>query len=334
MSDNLPEDVRKAYEDQLGSGTPTEQQIRDAIAESAKLGANGESQHYDDAAKAALDYYDKGLSPEDAAVAGAAAGRNKMMADKPSLTELGQAYNDASSKSGNFFKDLVPWSATNRKVDNFVEDNNLGLDSDARGKLSDVADYVQDQVKDPTLAGQAVAAVANAQSGGALSPSGLEILGNLHVTVHSDVTFTLENAHIKTVRGNATYKHTADVNILAPTSGVYLTAGTVNIFAQEKEKNWVTGDKTSRRLLAASYGYPENVTHVKDYQMSATLASYTVYGAQAHVAPFKLGGAWRQATRGVRRDGIKAAGVLNANNIERTIGGLLSLGPCILFIIL
>lgn len=331
MSESLPEQIRKSFREQLGNNpNPSEAQIREAIEKSAPIGVQNNPRYVNDATQSAMQYYERGVPPEDAAVAGAVAGRNTMMKDKPSLPELGEKFSETSDNRPG----LPPWGNTGDKIENFNEEQNLGLSSESRGLLGNVADNSNIDGATPGAADMAVAAAANVASGGTATPSGLEIFEELKVKVHGAVTFNLDNIHIKTVQGVATYTHESDVNILAPSSTVKLKGDTVSINATETETNDVDGWKKSFRGLSIMLGPSTYATRTSAVQTQVTGASLSFYGAQAHLGTIKIGGAIHQDTLGITRAGITMFNLTKMNKWEKTISGMLVFGPVIFFMFL
>src|SRR3546814_2014395 len=97
----------------------------------------------------------------------------------------------------------------------------------------------------PPLAAQAELAAVNAAAGGTVTSAGLDIDGNLNVTVHKEVKLTFQDSQIKTTKLNTVYTHHSNVTINA--KDAKLTANKIDINAQVEETNRVSGFKRSVR---------------------------------------------------------------------------------------
>lgn len=347
----FPDNVVNEVNEKLGLlDNPSESQIRSIVQESARLGAAEDPTHADAAAKSALDYYNAGMSPQDAASAGAMQTRQQIASERPTLQSLGESYANTSDSSGDGFTDwrhdvhdgFNDFFATGKnsarakqKVDNFIKDQNLNLSSEHSDFLAEIQTGYDSSNVDPELASQAVAATANAMAGGTLTAPGMEITGHLKAKVHGDVQLDFKNAWIKTVRGAATYTHSDKVHIKAPSSGVYLKSSTMVIDAQDTEINEVSNSKFSRKLFGITYSWSDwNQMHVSGLQTNFTGLAYSLSVSNAHLGLIKFGYARRQATRGGVRLGVKGIKISQANSRLKKIGGLLSLGPIVLLMIL
>ena len=338
MGDSIPEQVRKSYQEHLGSTPkPTDAQIRSAIEGSAPIGVNNDPRYAPAASQAGIEYYERGVPPEEAAVAGAVSGRNAMMKNKPNLQDVGSQFRNDLKDTSNFRVDEPwpgSWWSTENQVSNFNDANKLNMDSESRNGLASVLDNSDVDGATPGAADMAAGAAVNVASGGTASPSGLEIFGNLNIKVHGAVTFNLDGIHIKTVKGVAKYNHDSDVTIHAPTSNVKLKADTVSIEASTSETNTVENDKSSTRGISIILGPLAYTTRTTGLQQQFTGFSASVFGGQAHVGTIKIGAAMNQDTVGIARFGFTAFEFEKMNKREMAIGGMLAIGPVIFVLML
>ncbi|MCD0501502.1 hypothetical protein [Bordetella petrii] len=317
---DLIKDVKDSVNEEIEALGPdaTPEQIADIVAEQAQAGADGNTTLANEAADRARDLYGRGADPDTAAAASAAQAHQDVVAQRPDVQTQGQQLLDSRSPDN----DGAP---TPEELQNYT-----GVDpGDQRATVEDLTKSLQAVNAPPGLVPQAQLAVANAVSGGTVLPTGLDIHGNLKVTVHDYVKLDFKNSQIKTTLDKTTYVHKGDVTINA--KNVRLTADEIVIEPLEKEINRVQTSKESyRKWLSVSLGLSTTTT--------TTVRHYSLFGASGsvvptvnlHIAPLKVGAAVWMNTRGFGRDGIKAATYENTKSMSRTSNSMFLLASVML----
>ncbi|MBO1111809.1 hypothetical protein [Bordetella petrii] len=297
----------------------TAEQITAVIEEHARNGVIYGSPSLGDVAaeEAASAYAEQHLPPGAAATLGAAKGRQEADKDKPSISELAADIRNRNASAGVLSADDIA-AAT-------------GISADSNdGILKDVTSSLADHNVDPATASLVQSAVANAISGGALASAGLDIQGQLKVTVHDFVDLKFDSSHIKTTLGQVVYTHEGTVDIKAQSA--YLTAGSIRIEASHSETNIVHAEKKSN---VSNYSFSRGPWYSSDFGHSHSVSDWSVSGAllNAHVAPVKVGVAARMVTNFGIRTGIKGVSFDDVgDNVNKT--NLALMGVSVILMIL
>ncbi|CAM4332084.1 hypothetical protein BOTU111921_23870 [Bordetella tumbae] len=286
----------------LGTNPPADA-VKNIIAEHAKLGANGDSALESKAVDLANSYYEQGMKPDVAASAAATQVYQESMDARPSLVEQRDqllGYRDANNKKG------IPDSGDiqqfiDAKNANLPDGQKISMTSGANSALNDARDAMKNAGMSPELAAQAQAAIINAASGGKLLPAGIDIYGNLKVTVYDYVDLDFKNSQIKTTVGDTVYTHTGDVDVNA--KDVKLTANAIAILASEKETNIVTTRKVSERSDCSFTMATTYFMHTSGCENSLGVFGVDLSLINASYATFKVGTAGYMRTRGLTRAG-------------------------------
>lgn len=314
MSDDLIDAIKDGVRTDLGALGPDPEpvQVADVVGQHARHGAGGDARIGNQAAAQAREYLDQGVGPEDSAALAGARAHQDVVGQRRGIQA--QA-NDLITQQGSDGPAVPSVDA----VDNQTALSNQGIDPGELATTKSVMARAGESMSavglSPPVAAQAELAIANAASGGQALPSGLDIHGNLKVTVHDYVKLSFESSQIKTTKGPTTYTHKDDVDIRA--TNVRLTADTILIEPSVSETNWVKGSKSSyRKYYSVNIGLSSTTTttddHVTLYGASAAIAPLTI-----HIAPVKVGAAYRMVTRGKTRDGIMAMTYENSDAMSR-----------------
>jgi len=286
---NISDEVNAAIE-ALGPNA-TAEQITAVIEEHARSGVIYGSPSLGDVAaeEAASAYAEQHLPPGAAATLGVAKAREQAGKEKPSISELAEGIRKSNPDSGILSAEEIA-AATGVPVDG------------NKGMLKEVTESMASHDVDPVTASLVQSAVANAISGGALASPGMDIQGQLKVTVHDFVDLKFDSSHIKTTLGQVVYTHEGTVNINAKSA--YLTAGSIRIEASESETNIVTTEKKSN---VSGYSFSRGPWYYSNFTRSHSVSGWSVAGAlvNVHAAPIKVGAAARMVTNFGVRTGIK-----------------------------
>jgi len=305
MSDtNLATEVIDGVNQDINNlgANPPRAAVEQIIASHAKAGAYGNPTLENRAADLAKQYYGQGMKPDVAASAAATQVYQDAMSARPSLQEQGNQLLGYRNPGNNGVPDAGD-------VQQFIDDRNTGLPADQRisltggeqNVLNDARSAMADAGIAPELAAQAQAAIVNAASGGRLLPAGIDIHGNLKVTVHDYVKLDFQDSQLKTTVGDTTYTHTGDVKVDA--KHVKLTASSISILASEKEINIVTGSKLSERSVHSFTMATKYFMHTSGCENSLGGLGIDLSLVNASYASLKVGTAWRMRTRGLSRAG-------------------------------
>jgi hypothetical protein len=314
MPDDLIDTIQQGVRadlDALGPN-PDPARVAEIVGQHAGQGAGGDPRLANQAAGQARAYLERGVDPETSATLAGASVHQDSVAGRPGIQD--QA--DALLKRQQTDKPGVPSVAD---VDDYSRLSEQGIPADdlatSRTVMQEAGGSMTAAKVPPPIAAQAELAIANAASGGQLLPSGLDIHGRLKVTVHDYVDLTFQSSQIKTTKGPTTYTHKADVKIEA--TNVRLTADTIVIEPSELEINVVSGSKRSTRdFFSATFGLSSTTTTTDDYvSLFGLNASFAAINL--HMAPVKVGAAYKMTTRGLTRDGIQAFTYENSDALTR-----------------
>lgn len=285
----------------LGTNPPADA-VKNIIAEHAKLGANGDPALESKAADLATSYYEQGMKPDVAASAAATQVYQESMDARPSLSEQRDQllrYRDSNNTGIPDSGDVQQF--IDAKNANLPAGQKISMSSGANSALNDAREAMKSAGVSPELAAQAQAAIVNAASGGKLLPAGIDIYGNLKVTVYDYVDLDFKNSQIKTTVGDTVHTHTGDVDIHA--KDVKLTANSIAILASEKETNIVTTKKISERSDCSFTMATTYFMHTSGCENSLGVLGVDLSAVNASYATFKVGTAAYMRTRGLTRAG-------------------------------
>jgi len=281
-----------------GGQAPDGQTIRDIIAKYARQGANGNPALEAGAEKRALEYYDQGISPETAASAAARQTYQDATGPRPTLAQ------EADRVLGYHDEDQIPDSSD---IERYIADREVTIPAHEKAPLdralADMREAFDTANIPEPLAAQAELAAVNAAAGGTVTSAGLDIDGNLNVTVHKDVELTFQDSQIKTTKLDTVYTHHSDVEIHA--KDVKLTASKIDINALVEETNRVSSFKKSVRNDSSLVIGTFHRTNTPVRNNSLVGASLDASLVNFSFAPIKVGNAYEMSHHGIRRYGIK-----------------------------
>lgn len=319
--DTLTEIIEKAVLEEIDAlgRNPSPEEIADIVAKHAKKGAGSESAIADQAAERAREYLDQGVAPEAAASAAGAQAHQEVVSARPSMQEqmddlFKQQGTTKDERRTPTADEIVDFTKDAREKASDTQEA-VPISGKATSALTPFGEAVKGTDVSPELAAQAQLAIADAGSGGAILPTGLDIHGKLKVTVHDYVDLTYQSSQIKTTVLNTTYTHQNDVDIFA--TNVRLSAKSIIIEPTGVEKNWVKGSKES---YISGYAYSSgtsNETETTEDYNSLFLATGAVATTNFHYAPVKAGFAVRMDTQGGARFGIEALTYVNSDVLTR-----------------
>lgn len=327
MTTSIVDEVKKAVNEDIENLTQAPRAndpiVKDIIARHATLGAEGDPALEARARDLALDYYKRGVPPDESAAYATAQVHQDAVNNRPSLDEQ-RSQLEKLKDSGN------TGAPTPANVQKFADSKKRELSSASKGVLSDAGSSFTAAKIPPGLAATAQLAIVNASSGGTMLPAGLEINGDLNATVYDNVTLDFQDSQIKTTVGATTYTHTGNVNINA--EQVYINAQSIKINASEKETNIVDGAKIARRSQLTLGLGPYSILNTPgcNYSMTGCAIDFSVLNASA--APIRVGFAFFMHHHGKKRQGIKGFKFENVDSLKERSGNLALNGIAVLLL--
>ncbi|MVW77741.1 hypothetical protein [Bordetella sp. 02P26C-1] len=314
MSDDLIDTIEQGVRNDLDAlgPNPDPSQVADVVARQAQRGAGGDPVIGNQAAQRARGYLEQGMDPETSATLAGAGAHQDAISARSGIQDQAR---DLLKRQHTADPGVPPVDDVKAYTD--LPQQGLSADELATTEtvMQEAAESMGAAGVPAPIAAQAELAIANAAAGGQLLPAGLDIHGRLKVTVHDYVDLTFQSSQIKTTKGPTTYTHQGDVKIKA--TNVRLTADTILIEPTSLEINKVSESKSSSRsIFSATLGLSSTTTTTDDYHSLFGLNA-AVAGVNIHMAPVKVGAAFKMTTRGLTRDGIQAFTYENSDAMTR-----------------